>query len=99
MTGRDTSKGESIRLLFELDRSDDPLLYDDLMGCRKGVRRANRLRLLAHAGVILEANLISGAMMPQAALAQPALSQAQSTDVGFEMPLASDVFGEPILGN
>ena len=46
-----------IRMLFELDRADDPFLYDDLMRCRKGTRRANRLRLLAHEGVVAQLHL------------------------------------------
>jgi hypothetical protein len=46
-----------IRMLFEFDRTDDPFLYDDLMRCRKGSRRANRLRLLAHEGVTWQLSL------------------------------------------
>jgi hypothetical protein len=40
-----------IRLFLELDRNDDPLLYDELLRFRKGTKRVNRLRLLAHDGL------------------------------------------------
>jgi hypothetical protein len=38
-------------LFLELDRDDDPQLYDDLMRFRKGPKRVSRLRLLAHDGL------------------------------------------------
>lgn len=44
---------ERIRLLFELDRADNPRLYDDLIGFKKGTKRVNRLRTLAHEGLLL----------------------------------------------
>lgn len=40
-----------IRLLLQLDREDDPQLYDDLVRFRKGIKRVSRLRLLAHDGL------------------------------------------------
>lgn len=42
-----------IRLVFELEREDDPRLYDDLIRFNKGQRRVNRLRTLAHDGVLV----------------------------------------------
>jgi hypothetical protein len=33
-----------IRLFLELDRNDDPHLYDDLLRFRKGTKRVSRLR-------------------------------------------------------
>ena len=41
----------TIRLLFEMSRDDNPPLYDDLIRFGKGVKRVNRLRLLAHEGL------------------------------------------------
>ncbi len=41
-----------IRLLFELERADNPRLYDDLMQFKKGSKRVNRLRTLAHEGLL-----------------------------------------------
>jgi hypothetical protein len=43
-----------ISLLFELDRNDNPVLYDDLCRFSKGPRRVNRLRFLANEGVRAE---------------------------------------------
>lgn len=43
-----------ISLLFELDRNDNPVLYDDLCRFIKGKRRASRLRFLANEGLRAE---------------------------------------------
>lgn len=45
---------ESIRLVFELDRADNPRLYDDLVRFKKGTKRVNRLRTLAQEGLLAE---------------------------------------------
>lgn len=45
-------KTEAIRLLFELERADNPRLYDELTSFRQGVKRVNRLRTLAHEGLL-----------------------------------------------
>lgn len=45
MSEKKTPEHETIRLLFELDRADDPQLYDDLIRFKKGTKRINRLRL------------------------------------------------------
>jgi len=42
---------ETIRLLFELERDDNPRLYDDLIRFKKGTRRVNRLRTLVQEGL------------------------------------------------
>lgn len=52
MSSKTSADGESIRLLFEMTRDDNPRLYDDLLRFRKGTKRVNRLRLLAHEGLI-----------------------------------------------
>jgi hypothetical protein len=49
---------EAIQLLFELDRADNPRLYDDLIRFRKGTKRVNRLRALAHEGLLAQHWLI-----------------------------------------
>lgn len=41
----------AIRLVFQLDRAENQRLYDDLARFRKGARRVNRLKLLAHDGL------------------------------------------------
>ena len=45
---------ESIRLLFELERADNPRLYNDLIRFKKGTKRVNRLRTLAQEGLLAE---------------------------------------------
>jgi hypothetical protein len=45
---------ERIRLVFELERADNPRLYDDLIQCKKGSKRVNRLRTLAHEGLLAQ---------------------------------------------
>ena len=43
-----------IRLVFELARADHPRLYDDLIRFPKGTKRINRLRVLAHDGLLVQ---------------------------------------------
>jgi hypothetical protein len=43
-----------IRLVFELARADHPRLYDDLIRFHKGVKRVNRLRVLAYDGLLTQ---------------------------------------------
>lgn len=43
-----------IRLLFELDRADNPRLYDELIRFKKGTKRVNRLRTLAQEGLMAQ---------------------------------------------
>ncbi|HCY63263.1 MAG TPA: hypothetical protein DHV59_10630 [Oxalobacteraceae bacterium] len=44
----------TIRLLFELERDDNPRLYDDLIRFKKGTKRVNRLRTLAQEGLLAQ---------------------------------------------
>jgi len=93
-----TLKLETIRMLFELDREDDPRLYDDLIRFKKGTKRINRLRLLAHEAVLGQfgppavtsaARILSAPSFPDAAATGPA-------GTAFDLPAAADVFGAPI---
>jgi hypothetical protein len=43
-----------MRLNFELERDDNPRLYDDLARFNKGVKRLNRLRTLAQDGLLVQ---------------------------------------------
>jgi len=89
---------ETIRLLFELDRADDTQLYDDLIRFKKGTKRINRLRLLGREGVIGQLSLSGGGMVPR--LVQVAGANGAAAELpaapAIAMPLASEVFGEPI---
>lgn len=92
-----TPKLETIRMLFELDRDDDPRLYDDLIRFKKGMKRINRLRLLAHEAVL-------GQFNPPAVAATRTMSVPSFADstgavpsgAAFDLPVAADVFGAPI---
>ncbi|MDZ7855742.1 hypothetical protein [Sphaerotilus sp.] len=48
-----TSEGP-LRMQFELSRDDDPSLYDDMVRFKKGTKRINRLRFLAHEGMVAQ---------------------------------------------
>ena len=51
MSAESSSNTMPIRLVFELARADHPRLYDDLIRFHKGVKRVNRLRVLAYDGL------------------------------------------------
>ena len=46
-----TSRERVMRMRFELQRDDNPPLFDELMKFPKGTKRLNRLRTLAHEGL------------------------------------------------
>ncbi len=98
MSEKMTPEHKTIRLLFELDRVDDPQLYDDLIRFKKGTKRINRLRLLAREGVIGQLSLAGGGMVPR--LVQVADVSGPAPELpavpAIAMPFASEVFGEPI---
>ncbi|WP_114973231.1 hypothetical protein [Rhodoferax ferrireducens] len=48
------TNSEPVRLLFEMTREDNPRLYDDLIRFNKGTKRVNRLRFLAHEGLLAQ---------------------------------------------
>ena len=45
---------KTIRINFEIDRADNPPLYNELAKFAKGHKRASRLRTLAHAGLLAQ---------------------------------------------
>ena len=46
-----TTHEHVMRMRFELERNDNPPLFDELMKFPKGTKRLNRLRTLAHEGL------------------------------------------------
>lgn len=54
MTQKTDPGSEPVRLLFEMTREDNPRLYDDLIRFNKGTKRVNRLRFLAHEGLLAQ---------------------------------------------
>ena len=49
--GAEASRERVMRMRFELERDDNPPLFDELMKFPKGTKRLNRLRTLAHEGL------------------------------------------------
>ena len=49
--GAATGHKHVMRMRFELERDDNPPLFDELMKFAKGTKRLNRLRTLAHEGL------------------------------------------------
>lgn len=54
MNDRTSVPLEPIRLVLQLERADNPRLYDDLIRFKKGAKRVNRLRTLAQEGLLAE---------------------------------------------
>jgi hypothetical protein len=79
-----------IRLLFELEREDNPRLYDDLVRFRKGTKRVNRLRTLAQEGLLAQGWAVG--FMPTAPQALADEVSHEST----EAALTNEVFGKPL---
>lgn len=79
MSAVDTKLDHSVRLLFELSRDDNPRLFDDLMRFNKGPKRVNRLRFLAHEGLLAQQCLLGMvAQLPMPALAAATLKASHS---------------------
>lgn len=95
MAEANAAKQEPIRLLFELDREDDPRLYDDLIRFNKGTKRINRLRLLAHEGVVGQfAPDVGKAMVPS--LPELTVPDDVALPSALHAPSTADVFAQPI---
>ena len=83
---------EPVRLLFEMTRDDNPRLYDDLIRFNKGTKRVNRLRFLAHEGLVAQhwmaAQGISVMVAPTRAPGESVVSPsaARHTNQVFEAP-------------
>ena len=52
--GAASSHEHVMRMRFELERDDNPPLFDELMKFTKGTKRLNRLRTLAHEGLLAQ---------------------------------------------
>lgn len=83
-------RSATLRLVFSLERAEDPRLYDDLLGMRKGVKRAARLRLLAHDGLLLQQGIRG---------IDAGHRECEGADRAQSMPsaaLTNQVFGPPV---
>lgn len=79
-----------IRLLFQLDRCDNPRLYDELLRFKKGSKHVNRLRTLAQAGLFAQ-EWPSGF-----ALCVAPIDSGLTPRETDEASITSQVFDEPI---
>ncbi len=83
-------------MLFEMNRDDNPRLYDDLARFNKGTKRVNRLRFLAHEGLLAQNWLLLPATAGAAAsLPLPAGPTAGGLDLG-EPTVTNQMFGQPL---
>ena len=85
-----------ISMLFEMNREDNPRLYDDLARFNKGTKRVNRLRFLAHEGLLAQNWLLVPAMAGAPhAMPMPAGPTAGGFDLG-EPNVTNQMFGPPL---
>ena len=89
MTANVALPPKAIRLLFELERADNPRLYDDLIRFKKGTKRVNRLRTLAQEGLLAQHWALGGRPMAQNGSFGPAgdKSEAAITNEVFDAPI------------
>lgn len=83
-----TCRPETIRLMFEMTRDDNPRLFDDLIRFNKGPKRVNRLRILAHEGLMAQQCLAGAVALVPRGSAAPVVnpSVARQTNQAFEAP-------------
>ena len=84
---------ERIRLVFELERADNPRLYDDLIQFKKGSKRVNRLRTLAQEGLLVQHWSLRGTGYVAGVAGTE--SHAIPVDVGGAS-ITNQVFDEPL---
>jgi len=77
-----------IRMVFEMTRAEHPRLYDDLIRFPKGTKRVNRLRTLAHDGLLFQSGDIGYAMLSTAESLPAAVHHGQLTSQIFEEPVS-----------
>lgn len=79
-----------IRLVFEMSREEHPRLYDDLIRFPKGTKRINRLRTLAHDGLVLQSGQVAWKT------ATPAEEPVSGRAIGGGASLTNQIFDAPI---
>lgn len=96
MTSEEPEQLSRVRLQFEMNRDDNPVLYDDLQRFSKGPKRVNRLRLLAHEGLMaLQSSGRPGIGIP--AIAGGALTERTPAHHLAQALLTNQAFGLPSL--
>lgn len=87
MNGYPQEKPKAVRLVFELERAENPRLYDELVQFPQGVKRVNRLRVLAYDGLLAQHGVFSLAGAP----AVPAAARSEA--VAKPSAVTNEVFG------
>ena len=96
MTQKIDPNTEPVRLLFEMTREDNPRLYDDLIRFNKGTKRVNRLRFLAHEGLLAQ----NWTLVPAAGATSQATASASQASSKVNPAIAGRVvqaFDAPML--
>lgn len=86
MNARDKAPPKPVRLVFELSRADNPRLFDELVQFPQGVKRVNRLRVLAYDGLLAQYGVFALSPAPVPASA-PSAPVAEVTNGLFEPAL------------
>jgi hypothetical protein len=82
---------ETIRLQFELDRADNPRLYDELIKFKQGSKRVNRLRTMAHEGLMAQYVQLGGTIIAQN------VREDDTRTVEGGSALTNQIFDDPIV--
>ena len=90
MSARAGKEQGTLSMLFEMSRDDNPRLYDDLVRFNKGPKRVNRLRFLAHEGLLAQ----GWTLVPAAAATHPPPA-APAVDLG-DPALTNALFSPPL---
>jgi hypothetical protein len=90
MNAKSQQEPRQIRLVFQLERADNPRLYDELVRFPQGAKRVNRLRVLAYDGLLVQYGVIAveGARTVLASAGREALASAVVTNDVFGPSLA-----------
>jgi hypothetical protein len=83
MNERDVTAPKPVRLVFELARDDNPRLFDELVRFPQGVKRVNRLRVLAYDGLLAQYGVFA---LPNGSDAIPASRPAAAVTNGLFEP-------------
>jgi hypothetical protein len=73
---------DTMKITFELELADNPPLYQDLVKFPKGTRRVNRLRTLAHAGLMSQ---LGSPRQPEQDKAPSAPADSIMTEASLEL--------------
>ena len=90
MTAKSQQEPRQVRLVFQLERADNPRLYDELVRFPQGTKRVNRLRVLAYDGLLVQYGVfaVDGARPVLAPAGREALASAVVTNDVFGPSLA-----------